>query len=629
VGTIVDARKIRVQNRAQRQQQLEEAENVEEEENDSRAQPAIQYYRAEPKQDSQQNVILVANDDDYNGYYGQPTQRSRSDYRPAVKATTQAPRVKQQESRQPPVQTLRNYNKVNDDGSFTFGYEAADGSFKEETRGTDCVVRGKYGYIDPDGNKREFTYVSGNPCDPNNPDGEEEEEPSRSEEDADENIPQNYPRRPIAQRPVTVRPLPTTTRQAAPTTVFQNTYASSSRRPASDEEEEEDDEQTVQIGQRPTARPSARPFVTQQASPTPTQRPRVQVVNTTPVAPVSVYQQPTHAVSITPRPHRINTNPSHQRHSQPPATTYRPQVQYVSTAAPAYQQQSAEYSSFPSSTPSAYVSSTKSQQQFTKTSQGSVDFESEFKKFQQENYVTPTTTPVVSTAKPFKPSPLIKMEVVGGHPGPQHHQPQHQAPQQVQGVTGNPIYQSQLVFDPATGQYDTQLYQQVPQGDGEFTLNHRIQPYVQQQQQPQIHHQPQLQHQPQLVALEQLQPAQPLQQGAFHQNTYRHQPAEAQRHEAPVPQQLYQQQHKEVQFVNSQQLFAQQLELQQAQLHRDRAEASKKPHQSHRFGGVPVAQRQVQNPLHHGQQFYYLQPQAGQLSQIDQFLRGQHLQQQY
>lgn len=35
------------------------------------------------------------------------------------------------------------------------------GSFKEETRGTDCVVRGKYGYVDPDGNKREFTYVSG------------------------------------------------------------------------------------------------------------------------------------------------------------------------------------------------------------------------------------------------------------------------------------------------------------------------------------------------------------------------------------------------------------------------------------------------------------------------------------
>ena len=29
----------------------------------------------------------------------------------------------------------------------------------------DCITRGKYGYIDPDGKKREFTYVSGLPCD--------------------------------------------------------------------------------------------------------------------------------------------------------------------------------------------------------------------------------------------------------------------------------------------------------------------------------------------------------------------------------------------------------------------------------------------------------------------------------
>jgi len=43
------------------------------------------------------------------------------------------------------VGTIRNYSHINEDGSFTFGYEAADGSFKEETRGIDCVVRGKYG----------------------------------------------------------------------------------------------------------------------------------------------------------------------------------------------------------------------------------------------------------------------------------------------------------------------------------------------------------------------------------------------------------------------------------------------------------------------------------------------------
>ncbi|OXA50918.1 Larval cuticle protein A1A [Folsomia candida] len=67
------------------------------------------------------------------------------------------------------------------DGSFTFGYEAEDGSFKEETRGVDCVVRGKYGYIDPEGVRREFEYVSGNPCDPNNPNPEEQAD---EEEDA-------------------------------------------------------------------------------------------------------------------------------------------------------------------------------------------------------------------------------------------------------------------------------------------------------------------------------------------------------------------------------------------------------------------------------------------------------------
>lgn len=72
------------------------------------------------------------------------------------------------ESRKPNVGTTRNYSHFNEDGSFTFGmnmqipifndfcrfyyyyccflgYEAEDGSFKEETRGIDCVARGKYG----------------------------------------------------------------------------------------------------------------------------------------------------------------------------------------------------------------------------------------------------------------------------------------------------------------------------------------------------------------------------------------------------------------------------------------------------------------------------------------------------
>jgi len=72
----------------------------------------------------------------------------------------------------PVVDILKTFQRKNADGSFTYGYEGADGSFKEETKGIDCVVRGKYGYIDPEGMRREYTYETGNPCDPNAPQGE-------------------------------------------------------------------------------------------------------------------------------------------------------------------------------------------------------------------------------------------------------------------------------------------------------------------------------------------------------------------------------------------------------------------------------------------------------------------------
>lgn len=113
------------------------------------------------------------------------------------------------------------------------GYEAADGSFKEETRGTDCVVRGKYGYVDPDGNKREFTYVSGNPCDPNNPDQNEEEQ---DKEDANEpeNVPTNFPRKLL--RDNTHRQ--TTTN--SPITVFQNQYTSNAYNDKQEDDERDD-----------------------------------------------------------------------------------------------------------------------------------------------------------------------------------------------------------------------------------------------------------------------------------------------------------------------------------------------------------------------------------------------------
>merc|ERR1712176_1073724 len=57
-----------------------------------------------------------------------------------------------------PVPILRYVNNQNIDGSYTYGYEAADGTYKLETRYTDGRVKGKYGYIDPEGNLREASY---------------------------------------------------------------------------------------------------------------------------------------------------------------------------------------------------------------------------------------------------------------------------------------------------------------------------------------------------------------------------------------------------------------------------------------------------------------------------------------
>jgi len=101
----------------------------------------------------------------------QQPSRTRSRTRGGVPARRRPrPGQEEEERRRPsgpredPVATLERYSHKNEDGSFTFGYVGADGSFREETRGADCITRGKYGYIDPDGVKREYTYTSGLPC---------------------------------------------------------------------------------------------------------------------------------------------------------------------------------------------------------------------------------------------------------------------------------------------------------------------------------------------------------------------------------------------------------------------------------------------------------------------------------
>jgi hypothetical protein len=57
-----------------------------------------------------------------------------------------------------PVPILRFVDTQNDDGSYTYGYENGDGTYKIETRYVTGEVRGKYGYYDDTGVLREVEY---------------------------------------------------------------------------------------------------------------------------------------------------------------------------------------------------------------------------------------------------------------------------------------------------------------------------------------------------------------------------------------------------------------------------------------------------------------------------------------
>ncbi|KAJ8893430.1 hypothetical protein PR048_006028 [Dryococelus australis] len=485
LATNADCRRVRV-----RPQQLDEDQ-------DSQSEQAQYYTQPQP-----QTVDLLP--DPYNGLYGRPATRGQTDteYRPRVSAINRA----KEPPKQPPVATIRNYSKVNDDGSFTFGYEAADGSFKEETRGTDCVVRGKYGYVDPDGNKREFTYVSGNPCDPNSV-NEEDESKEEPDDSGEENVPKG-PFRPLRPIRPTQAPLPRPT-----TTFFQEDFSQ-------DEETVDDAPQQVHQTQQVYRTQTANAYQ-QVTRPTVLNYPTNYVEQDT-QRPV-VRHQP--AVRITPRPPVSATT----IRTQLPATTYRPQLVPV-TATP---RPGIVYSKQPAAATPA------------------IDFDDELRKFQLEHNVA--TTPRVASLRP-------------------QHQPEQSAAKS-QGA--EPVYETQLVYDPATGQYNTVLYQQLsPKSTAGFNVNHRLQSYVQQP-------------------------------GGYNQ--------------------LYAQQQQAALLQRSQELYAQQQQ--------QRAVEQQQQQQQHRFQHkvtstprYPAYQQDSQGG------FYYVQPQAAAdhgsslaHGQIESFLRGHNL----
>ncbi|XP_069705328.1 uncharacterized protein [Periplaneta americana] len=72
------------------------------------------------------------------------------------------PKEGQEAQSQEQVAILKQINRVNDDGSYTFGYEAADGSFKIETRDVLGNVKGMFGFIDETGELKRVSYSASN-----------------------------------------------------------------------------------------------------------------------------------------------------------------------------------------------------------------------------------------------------------------------------------------------------------------------------------------------------------------------------------------------------------------------------------------------------------------------------------
>jgi len=60
-----------------------------------------------------------------------------------------------------PVPILKFIDQHNNDGSYTYGYQSADGTYKIETRLANGEVSGKYGYYDEHGSFKETSYGAG------------------------------------------------------------------------------------------------------------------------------------------------------------------------------------------------------------------------------------------------------------------------------------------------------------------------------------------------------------------------------------------------------------------------------------------------------------------------------------
>merc|ERR1712227_520596 len=80
---------------------------------------------------------------------------------PEDNVTTSSP-VPSTSTTEAPVVIVKQVNEINEDGSYTVGYEASDGSFRLETKDAEGNVEGKYGVVDENGGIKIVEYSANN-----------------------------------------------------------------------------------------------------------------------------------------------------------------------------------------------------------------------------------------------------------------------------------------------------------------------------------------------------------------------------------------------------------------------------------------------------------------------------------
>merc|ERR1712029_643340 len=80
---------------------------------------------------------------------------------PEDNVTTSSP-VPSTTTTEAPVVIVKQVNEINEDGSYTVGYEASDGSFRLETKDAEGNVEGKYGVVDENGDIKIVEYSANN-----------------------------------------------------------------------------------------------------------------------------------------------------------------------------------------------------------------------------------------------------------------------------------------------------------------------------------------------------------------------------------------------------------------------------------------------------------------------------------